>query len=268
MCGNGTDRDAKRFALFSGGYDSLVSTHRAMENGDADAVIHLDTSTGLPANEQFVRDVCEEFGWELYILPPTLTLKEFALRYGFPKAGSHSWAFRYFKAHALGRFTTKLGHRPEFITGVYRHESDRRFRHVESRIQERDRWNYRSDVWNWRPHQFEDYRQDHGLPENQVAEDLGRSGDCFCWAYESRDSGIIELRSNGYDDHAEFLLDIESEVQDEIGTAEDYCWIGSQGMSSAELRSKKAKADPEQTDLFGCGGCDGRQICDRAEASP
>lgn len=256
----------KTYALFSGGYDSLVSTHKEMETGDAEAVIYLDTSSALPENTEFVKEVCAEFGWPLHVLPPTLTLKEFALRYGFPKSGAHSWAFRYFKAHALGRFTTTLDDRPEFVTGVYRHESDRRFQNVDSRIQERDRWDYRSDLWNWRPHQLEDYRQDHGLPESDAVEALGRSGDCFCLAYGTRDEELVALRSNGFDDHADRLLELEKEVQAEIGIEEDYCWIGASGMSSAELRSKKADADPEQTDLFGCGRCDGSQVCDSKPA--
>lgn len=256
----------KSYALFSGGYDSLVSTHKAMEDGDAESVVYLETSSGLPANRQFVQDTCAEFGWDLKILPPTLSLKEFAIRYGFPKAGAHSWAFRYFKAHAISRFTTTIGKRPEFITGVYRHESDRRFKHVDSRVQKRDRWNYRSDVWNWREHQFDDYRQDHALPESNVVEALNRSGDCFCMAYGTRDEELLALRSAGFDDHADWLLGVEEEVQEEIGTDDDHCWLGSNGMSSSELRAKKADSDPEQTDLFGCARCDGSQVCDKQPA--
>lgn len=250
------------FALFSGGYDSLVSTHKAMEDGNADGVVYLRTSSELPKNTQFVKDVCEEFGWPLYIREPSLTLKEFGLRYGFPKAGAHSWAFRYFKGHSLGRFVTELGERPEFVTGVYRHESDRRFENVEARVQEKDRWDYRSDVYNWRSHQFDDYRQDHGLPTSDVVEALGRSGDCFCMAYGTRDEELVALRSAGFDDHADRLTEIESDVQEEIGTDEDYCWLGSSGMSSSELRAKKAESDVEQAELFGCERCDNSRICD------
>lgn len=53
------------FALFSGGHDSLVSTHYSMENGLANCVAHLDTNTGIDENLEFVKSVCEKYDWPL-----------------------------------------------------------------------------------------------------------------------------------------------------------------------------------------------------------
>ena len=41
-------RPVKTFALFSGGHDSICSTHLAMESGVADAVVHVNTGIGIP----------------------------------------------------------------------------------------------------------------------------------------------------------------------------------------------------------------------------
>jgi 3'-phosphoadenosine 5'-phosphosulfate sulfotransferase (PAPS reductase)/FAD synthetase len=244
----------ERYALFSGGEDSLVATHRTMTEYDADGVIYLDTSSSLPDNDRYVRETCEELGWELEILEPTCSLKEFA-KNGFPKAASHSWAYRYFKGHALGRFTTQCDGEPIYTTGVYKAESERRFRNIEAEYQDGPggRWKFHAIIHDWTEDEIQQYIEEHDLPRNPVVEDLGRSGDCFCLAFDTRDEALLDLRANGYEEHADWLLKVEEEVQDELGTDEEYCWIGSEGLSSKELRAKMAEADDVQQSL--CASC-------------
>jgi len=55
------------FALFSGGHDSLVSTHHAMQDDRVDAVVHVNTGIGIPETRQFVHDTCDRFGWTLRV---------------------------------------------------------------------------------------------------------------------------------------------------------------------------------------------------------
>ena len=223
-----------------------------MEYGEADVVVYCDTSTGLPENLDWIREVCAEFGWPLEVLPPKLTLLEFALRYGFPKAPAHLWAMRYFKEHPIEAFAAETDTRT-FYSGVYRHESDTRYTRVDGEATDRGTFEYRSPCHDWKEYQFDDYVQDHGLPCNPHADCLGRSPDCYCCAVGSRDEVVIDLKDNDYDRHAEHLLSIEKKAQEEIGTQEDHCWLGSQGLPSKKLRALMAQADEQQTYLCGPG---------------
>jgi diphthamide synthase (EF-2-diphthine--ammonia ligase) len=46
------DPSCTKFALFSGGNDSVVSTHLAYKKHDIDWTVYLDTNTGVPANTE------------------------------------------------------------------------------------------------------------------------------------------------------------------------------------------------------------------------
>lgn len=251
-------------ALFSGGYDSLVMTHKVMTEGVATAVLHLDTGTGLDENLQFVRDVCEEYDWPLYVREAKKPLEEFAKEWGFPKAGSHSWAYRYFKEHTLQRFTSEIetDEMVHYYTGVRRAESERRKINVTDEYQEHaaGRWMWVSPIMHWSDEDCYQYRMEHDLPENPVAENICRSGECYCGAFAHRDEEMLQLEAH-YPEHAEWLKQLEEEVQSEIGKKQDYCWWGSEGLSKSELRALIAENDEDQ--MFLCQDCEwGGQLAD------
>jgi len=251
--------DATDFALFSGGDDSVVSTHYAVNNYDIDYVVYLDTNTGLPANKEHVKKVCQNYKWDLLIAQSPMTLKEFALgsdsrqALGFPGPGVHSWAYQYFKERQLAAIATHTDEKPNYYTGVRSHESSRRMKNVEGERQEADRWTWVAPIHDWRDSALEKYKDEHDLPNNPVAEKIGRSGDCYCGAYANRDTELMELESE-YPEHAKWLKNIEQEVQDEIGTDNDYCYWGFGGMTEKELRAKMAQDDMNQMSL--CSHCD------------
>jgi len=250
---------ATEFALFSGGDDSVVSTHYATENYDIDYVVYLDTNTGLPANKEHVKEVCDNYGWDLLIAQSPMTLKEFALgsesrqALGFPGPGVHSWAYQYFKERQLAAIATHTDNKPNYYTGVRSHESSRRMKNVEGERQEADRWTWVAPIHDWRDSALERYKEEHDLPNNPVAERIGRSGDCYCGAYANRDTELMELEAE-YPEHAEWIKEVEQEVQDEIGTDNDYCYWGFGGMTEKELRAKMAQDDMNQMSL--CSHCD------------
>lgn len=246
--------ELEHVALFSGGYDSLVMTHKVMEEGDAEAVLHLDTGTGIDENLQFVKDVCEGYGWPLYIRESKKDLVEFAKDWGFPTAAAHSWAYRYFKEHTLGRFTTELENYPHYYTGVRSAESERRKINVTEEYQDHpnDRWTWVAPIMDWTDQDCHDYRERHDLPENPVAENICRSGECYCGAFAHRDEELLQLEAH-YPEHYDWLMDVEAEVQEEIGTTDAYSWWGSEGLSSKELRALIAENDDQQ--MFLCQNC-------------
>lgn len=247
------------FALFSGGNDSVVSTHVAQREYDIDYTVYLDTNTGIDENVEHVKDVCDQYGWDLAIISAPGTLREFAKgndtrqALGFPGPGVHSWAYQYFKERQLGLIATQVDDKPKYYTGVRSHESSRRMKNVDGEVNEAERWTWVAPIHNWRDSAVDEYREDHDLPTNPVAEKIGRSGDCYCGAYANRNTELVELEAH-YPDHAEWIKSVEEDVQEKIGTDEDYCYWGFGGMSESEIRAKMAKDDMAQMDL--CSHCD------------
>ena len=245
-------------AMFSGGYDSLVATHYSMEQLDCDAVLHINTQTGIDENQEFVERVCEQFGWPLEIVTPNKTLEEFAKEYGFPKAPAHSWIYRYLKEHPLASFVTDLQcDKPSFYTGVRKDESSRRMENVTVDRQEMwgGRWWWEAPIAEFTAEDIVDYMIEHGLPRNPVVETIGRSGECFCGAYADRFSELVTLQEN-YPDHYEWIQSVESDVQEDIGTDEDHCYWGTSGMSSDELQELMESEDGAD-DMTMCVDCEG-----------
>jgi len=253
------DPSCTEFALFSGGNDSVVSTHYAHQHVDIDWTVYLDTNSGIPENIEHVKDVCERYEWDLAILSAPVTLKEFAVGtddrqpLGFPGPAIHSWAFQYFKQRQLRQIARQTDAEPNFYTGVRSAESSRRMANVEGESQEGERWMWISQIHDWSDDRVDQYRTDHGLPTNPVAEKIGRSGDCYCGAFANRDTELLELKAE-YPDHYEWITQLESEVQNEIGTGEPHCYWGFGGMSEKELRGKIAENDDNQMML--CSSCD------------
>lgn len=251
--------DAQRFALFSGGNDSVVSTHVAYKNHDIDYTVYLDTNTGLPENKEHVKEVCQEYGWDLLIAQSATTLREFALGtedrkpYGFPGPGEHSWVFRYLKDRQLQSIATRVDERPRYYNGVRKAESNRRNSNVTGMIDKRDRVTYVNVIFNWSDRETDAYREKHDLPKNPVAERIGRSGDCFCGAYVNRDTELTELEAH-YPKHADWIKDLEKDVQEELGASNKNAYWGFGNMGEKELRAKMAENDENQMML--CSSCD------------
>jgi len=247
----------EHIAMFSGGYDSLASTHYAMEEYDCDCVLHIDTGTGIDENLEFVKHVCEVFDWPLEIVEPTKTLSEFAKENGFPKAPAHSWIYRYLKEHPLSSFVTDLeADKPTFYTGVRSKESARRMENVEPEPHEHGtgRWMWNPAIPDWSDNEVYAYLVEHGLPRNPVVETIGRSGECFCGAYADRFSELLTLQEH-YPEHYEWVANVEEEVQAEIGTDKDTCFWGGGGLSEDQLEELQDADDAD--DMTMCVDCEG-----------
>lgn len=240
-------------AMFSGGHDSLTSTHYVMENMGGDVVLHIDTGTGIPETREFVEDVCETYGWDLEVISPNITLEEFAIRWGFPKPPSHSWIYRYLKHHPLGMFVTRCKHKPTLHTGVRKHESTRRMENVSAEDDDIGRWIWSSPIAEWTDQDVEEYIDEHDLPRNPVAEAVGMSGECFCGAYSDRFSELDMLEQE-YPEHAEWIYGVEEAVQRERDDCEDnaLCYWGDTG----EMVEQDFEMADEDRDMMLCEDCE------------
>lgn len=283
------DNENLRFVLFSGGYDSLVAVHYAMEQGEADAVLHANTLTAIPENTEFVIEVCQAYGWPLRIIDSPKTLKQFALTtnngdpYGFPNGAAHTVAFRWFKERAFRQAAkANPARKPDLITGVRQAESERRMRTVSAEVQEVDRFIWKAPLWKKSDQWMADYMAEHGLPRSIVVEVLDRSGDCFCGAFADRYQELDRLQNpwderhtdhqamvmlrkrfgvprlaqfeDALQDHHDWLMAVESQVQERIGSSEGYCFWGHFEDGSAALR--RAKAESDQCQVMLCESCE------------
>lgn len=246
---NEGDLPYEKAALFSGGHDSLVSTHVVMEKHDGDVVVHIDTGTGIEENLDFVKDVCESFGWPLEIIRPNTTLEEFAKKWGFPKAAAHSWIYRYLKDHPLHKFARDCENKPNFYTGVRKAESDRRMKTVSEETEDVGQWVWHSPIAEWSDQDIEDYIEIHNLPRNPVVDHIGRSGECFCGAYSDRISELETLH-DAYPEHYDWIMETEERVQSEIGSDDPQCYWGNIGVSDEDDFSP-----PEKEDMTLCEDC-------------
>lgn len=209
-----------KYAMFSGGYDSLVATWLAMERGAADTVLHIDTGTGIPENQEWVVEVCEEFGWPLRIERSSYSLEEVAKKYGFPGTSAHQWIYAYLKERCLRNVADlhdDLEARdgwayPRFYTGVRESESEQRLENFAGEVQEGERWTWYAPIYDMDKPDVDEFIEEHGLPRNPVADKIHRSGECYCGAYANRDEELLILEAE-YEHHYEWLMEVEERVQ-------------------------------------------------------
>lgn len=172
-------------ALFSGGSDSSVMLHVIRDL--VDAVLFLDTGTGIPQTREFVRATCAEYGLKLIEqAPPDKTYEEIVLEYGFPGPAAHLETYVWLKErgiHAVRRRLQRFrGDRIVLLTGVRLAESSRRMGHVKPVVRKN------SLVWvapilDWTDADMNAYRKQYGVKRSEVADNLHMSGECLCGAF-------------------------------------------------------------------------------------
>jgi len=243
--------DIKHIALFSGGKDSLVSTHYAFEHFPVDFVVYLDTNSGLPENLDYVRYTCDKHNWPLQIHKSPMDLKSFVKKYGFPGPSIHSWAYRYFKERQLEAISREYS-QVIYYSGVRSAESERRSRNVKGKYKKASSWAWVSPIHDFTKHDCSRYIQDEDLDINPLYETIGRSGDCYCGAYAHRNTELAELKEY-HPEHYSFLVEMERQAESYDLPKERKSW-GWGGLSKKELRALMASNDDEQMML--CANCD------------
>ncbi|MFE3583728.1 hypothetical protein [Streptomyces vinaceus] len=143
--------------LFSGGNDSVIVGH--LLRGRYDAVLHVNTGTGIPATTQHVRDVAAAWGDTLQELHPKNRYEDLVLGKviastgpnagkravwkGFPGPPGHKVMYRHLKNEPLMRFRADiLGDQTRkaradrkkiaYLGGMRWGETERRFRNAEA----------------------------------------------------------------------------------------------------------------------------------------
>lgn len=177
----------KSYVLFSGGNDSLVLTHLAMERGLGDEVCHIDTGIGIPRTRRFVEETCEVLGWPLRIIEQGQEVyRDLILDHGFPGPTSHRYMYINLKERAVEKLVRETKkqrlERVGLITGARVAESRRRMGHTKP-AKRKGSQVWLSPILDWPDEAMDEYRSCYDMPINPVSESLGMSGECLCGAY-------------------------------------------------------------------------------------
>lgn len=201
------------FGLFSGGHDSLVSTHLASQHASFSGVGNMNTTIGIEETRQFVRDTCERQGWALHVHQGPKTYREVILEHGFPGPGGHIYMYSWLKERALRKLIREhKQHRRDrigLVTGVRVAESRRRMGHVEPIVREGVKV-WIAPIWDWTDDDKNAYIDAHQLQRNPVVANLCMSGECLCGAF-AHEGELAEL--------AVFYPSVAAEIRDLMAEA-------------------------------------------------
>lgn len=178
-------RDATVRSLFSGGKDSLVTTHIAQTVRGFNGVCYVNTKTG-PLSQEHALSTQQQaagFGWDWLEKSPATTYSMLVVKSGFPGPGSHSWMYRMLKERSIKQLTkaVRKADKVDFVlytTGIRRHESQRRANAPETKTVSRNEV-WVSPIINWRNEDVRNYLDLTGL---SVAH-YHHSVDCGCGAF-------------------------------------------------------------------------------------
>lgn len=233
-------------ALFSGGMDSAVATHKVASDGTVDLVAYLDTGVGCEQNREYVERVADEYGWHLWTLRTPKNYRELVERYGFPGPSKHNWFYRYLKERQLGKLAT-VADDLHLWTGVRSKESANRMATVEP-VQEAGRWTWHAPIHDWSKADCREYVDAHSVPENPLWALLGRSGDCWCGAYANR-MELIDGEACGCNGVVGDIRGIEEEL-DRADGRDEWAWHDDDPSAWA------MEDDAQMTLCSNCGGPD------------
>jgi 3'-phosphoadenosine 5'-phosphosulfate sulfotransferase (PAPS reductase)/FAD synthetase len=225
------------YAMFSGGHDSVCSTHLASTLPGFAGVIHVNTGIGIEATRTYVRETCERFGWPLHELHSDSQYEDLVIeRGGFPSGpASHNSMLYYLKEKPLRAFIQQVKtHRNDrigLVTGIRVGESQRRAMAKMSVP-------YRKDgvkVWinpilEWDDRDKNDYMAAHDLPRNQVTDLLHRSGECLCGALARREE--LQEILDWYPVEGQRIVDLENRCK-ALGI-DDHFWAMRSKVSAAQ----------------------------------
>jgi 3'-phosphoadenosine 5'-phosphosulfate sulfotransferase (PAPS reductase)/FAD synthetase len=208
---------AATVVLFSGGNDSTVLAH--LFRHDAEYAAHANTTIGIEATRQFVRNTCEEWGLALLERTAPRVQDQYraqVLRDGFPGPAWHARMFVRLKERALEQVRRELVGNPRrervvFLAGRRRTESRRRANVPLSERRGSTVWV--SPLINWTKLDLTTYRLMCGdVPINEVADLIHMSGECLCGSFAA--PGEREEISYWFPEVFDVIADLERLIAD------------------------------------------------------
>lgn len=203
--------------LFSGGHDSVVSTHISMsildQLGLPYSVYHGNTTISIKETREYVVERCIEYNLNLFIGSPKKgeTYKDIVREYGFPGPNkkAHQIMYRRLKERALRNHVTHVikskPHAREnvlLISGARQSESSIRMGYSDSIKKENSRI-WCAPCFYWQSHQIDKYMKEYQIKRNPVKDTIGISGECLCGCFA--DKGEFDKIAQHYPDAGDYL---------------------------------------------------------------
>lgn len=237
----------ERYALLSGGKDSICAASKLCEAGRLAGCVFIETGIAAPDTRPFVEKLCRDQGWPLHVFAAKRTYEDAVEHYGFPKdLAGHSWAFGILKERAMRAARDELGRLTVFASGARRRESARRSRSVARGFRHNGRIVIENPIVEMTTPQVWAYLHERNLPVSPAYLSLGRSGDCLCGAFSQR--GEADVIRRAYPDVAERLRRLERHVRDRFPWPQNR-WGGSRTVGGfTALQGRRT------LESFICGG--------------
>lgn len=192
---------------FSGGKDSLVSTHLMM-NSLPDEIdkyaVFADTGIMLPVARLFVEDICKDFGWKLKVVDGNFFNK--AKTNGMPRM-KHRWCCYVCKIEPMQSFIKTLAPQRAEVTGLRRDESVRRAKLNQIYYKRKvPSWAY-APIIAWSEKRVLKYIRENDLPTPPHYR-LGLRETCMCGVYSNRKQ--MEILKANFPELWQKILDLEA----------------------------------------------------------
>jgi 3'-phosphoadenosine 5'-phosphosulfate sulfotransferase (PAPS reductase)/FAD synthetase len=200
-------------ACFSGGNDSATMLHAVKDS--VDRVLHIDTGTGIPETQEFVKSLCAEWGLKLDIERTEHSYEDLVLKYGFPGPASHLYMYSWLKERPLRAYRRRWKTKPTdvvlFVAGIRQTESNRRFYAGYEPITKVGGFAWCNAIFDWTADDLARYRELHQIPRSQVADTLHMSGECLCGSFAH--PGELDEIALWYPEVAQRIRDLEHKAE-------------------------------------------------------
>ena len=218
-----TYRPTHVVSMVSGGKDSACSHAVADEilGGNIHLIVHGNTRCGIPETSQFVERVYGAMRPDLAIADAGTAYEDYVLRKGFFGKGisAHAFAYRVLKATPFRKVISKYirkrrrNIRVLLLNGARQDESENRRKNLQvfqpDPAMPNNIWT--SIIFDWSVEERDSYLADRGVPINEVAKVLCRSGECMCGTMQS-DGERLEAAVM-YPEWGKWLDNLEAEAR-------------------------------------------------------
>lgn len=202
------------FGMFSGGHDSVTSSHVASLHPAFSGVSHIDTTIGVPETRAYVDRIAALYDWPLKVYRPPVSYREIVLKHGFPGPGGHLFMYTRLKERCIQYLVrdhkAKWKDRIGMVTGVRLSESVRRMGHVEP-IQRKGGQLWIAPILHWDDDDKLEYMRRYGIPRNPVVDTMCMSCECLCGAFAKKEE-LLDLEAS-YPVTAQVIRDLEAESE-------------------------------------------------------
>jgi 3'-phosphoadenosine 5'-phosphosulfate sulfotransferase (PAPS reductase)/FAD synthetase len=219
------------FAGFSGGTDSLMTTHLLHQMRDDVAALHINTGIGMQRTRQYVRETADRHGWHFEEVHAEedagqsfdrLVKGDDSYAGGFPGPPAHHVMYQRLKERPLDvahrRHKGQRGGKIMLVTGIRADESDIRAGYEDTIIDHTRGVVWVNLIYRVTADQKQAYIDTHDLETNPVSDVYGMSGECLCGAFDTNGCRRYELKSacERFDEPEtwERIRSLEKEVQD------------------------------------------------------